>query len=85
MNMMQILNNPMVKQILNSKNPQQMLLNMINQNPQIKNNPMVQNAFNMMSNGDIKGLENLGRNLSKNAGFDPDQKVNELKNMFGIR
>ena len=76
--------NPMqvIGMIRNGGNPQQMLMNVMRQNA--GNNPVLQNALNMAERNDMKGIENLARNLCKEKGVDPAQAFNQAKNMMGM-
>ena len=68
--------------IRNGGNPQQMLMNVMRQSA--GNNPVLQNALNMAERNDMKGIENLARNLCKEKGVDPAQAFNQAKNMMGM-
>lgn len=68
-------------QMLKGGNPQQMVMNMIN-NPQMANNPIAKNMFNMAKNGDLQGIEEMGRNIAKERGIDFDKAFNDFKNQF---
>ena len=76
--------NPMqvIGMIRNGGNPQQMLMNVMRQSA--GNNPVLQNALNMAERNDMKGIENLARNLCKEKGVDPAQAYNQAKNMMGM-
>lgn len=64
--LMQIFKNPepFMRQILNSQ--------------QFKNNPMAQNVIEMRNKGDVKGLEEMARNLYKEKGMDIDEILSQL-------
>lgn len=64
------------------KNPQQFVQQMMN-NSQVMQNPIAKNAIKMMQNGDEKGLEEMGRNLCKERGIDPQDAMDKIKSMFG--
>lgn len=68
-------------QMLKGGNPQQMVMKMMN-NPQMANNPIVQNMLNMAKNGDLQGIEEMGRNIAKERGIDFDKAFNDFKNQF---
>ena len=55
--------------LIKSGNPQQVLSQMMNSNPQISNNPMAQNAIKMYQNGDTQGLKMLAENLCREQGI----------------
>lgn len=78
--------NPMMQlmQMMKSGgNPQQMIMNMMRQ--QSGNNPVMNNALQMMEKGDNAGLEKLARNLCKERNIDPDDAFNQIKGQFGMK
>ena len=68
-------------QMLKCGNPQHMVMKMMN-NPQMANNPIAKNMFNMAKNGDLQGIEEMGRNIAKERGIDFDKAFNNFKNQF---
>lgn len=68
-------------QMLKGGNPQQMVMKMMN-NPQMENNPIAKNMLNMAKNGDLQGIEEMGRNIAKERGIDFDKAFNDFKNQF---
>jgi hypothetical protein len=75
--------NPM--QIMSAmRNPQAFLQQMMN-NPQFANNPMAQNIFNMAKNGDVKGIEQFGRNIASERGTNFDEEFAKFKSQFGMK
>ena len=62
----------------------QFLLNMFLQNPQIKNNPIAQNAIRMYQNGDTSGLNEMANNIAREKNIDINQLTNDLKAKLGI-
>lgn len=76
MNFQQLLNNPMLQMITNGGNPEQMVMQLLNQNPAIKNNKLVQNCLQMMQNGNQKGAETVALNALKECGYNPDTLMN---------
>lgn len=60
----------MLKTMMNSKNPQQFIMNMMGNN----SNPMLGNLMDMAKNGNNKGIENFARNLCKQKGIDFDKE-----------
>lgn len=77
--------NPMqlMQMIRNGENPQQTIINMMKE--QSGNNPVMNNAINMMEKGDNAGLEKLARNLCQEKGINPDDMLSRVKNQFGIK
>ena len=49
------------------------------------NNPVIDNAINMMEKGDNAGIEKLARNLCKERNINPDDILSQVKNQFGIK
>lgn len=74
--------NPMqlIQMIKGGKNPQQLVMNILQQQGQ--NNPILNNAVNMAQNGNTSGLEMLARNLAAQRGLDFDKELANLKNQF---
>ena len=74
--------NPMqlIQMIKGGKNPQQLLMNILQQQGQ--NNPIINNAVSMAQNGNTSGLELLARNLAAQRGIDFDKELTNLKNQF---
>lgn len=65
-------------------NPQQMINNLIQQNPNIKNNPIMQNAFQMAQKGDERGLQQLAQNVAQAKGVDLNKFIQQIKSQFNI-
>ena len=74
--------NPMqlIQMIKGGKNPQQLILDILQQQGQ--NNPIISNAVNMAQNGNTSGLQMLARNLAAQRGLDFDKELANLKNQF---
>lgn len=62
-------------------NPQKMIQSMMG-NSEIMQNPMAKNILGMAKNGDISGIEQLGRNIAKERGIDFDQEFAKFKSQF---
>lgn len=77
--------NPMqIMQMMKSGgNPQQMIMNMMRQ--QAGNNPVMNNALQMMEKGDNAGLEKLARNLCQERNINPDDAFKQIKGQFGMK
>lgn len=77
--------NPMqlMQMIRGGGNPQQAIINKMKQ--QSGNNPVIDNAINMMEKGDNAGIEKLARNLCKERNINPDDILSQVKNQFGIK
>lgn len=75
--------NPLsIIQMMKSGNTQQFMQQIMG-NSQIMSNPMMKNTMQMAQNGDIKGIEQMARNLCKEKGLDADEMFNQLKSRFG--
>ena len=74
--------NPMqlIQMIKGGKNPQQLVLSILQQQGQ--NNPIINNAINMAQNGNSSGLEVLARNLAAQRGLDFDKEIANLRNQL---
>ena len=74
--------NPMqlIQMIKGGKNPQQLVLNILQQQGQ--NNPIINNAINMAQNGNASGLQMLARNLAAQRGLDFDREIANLRNQL---
>lgn len=66
-------------------NPMQMILNQMMNSPQIKSNPMVQNAMRMYQSGDTKGLQEMAENLCRENGTNPEEVKNRIMSQFGFK
>lgn len=77
--------NPMqlIQMVRNGGNPQQAVMNIVKQ--QARNNPVMNNALQMMEKGDNAGIEKLARNLCKEKGINPDEMLSQVQNQFGIK
>ena len=58
-------------------------MNQIIGNQQMMNNPMIKNTVNMAQKGDMKGIEQMARNLCKEKGLNADEIFNQIKSRFG--
>ena len=76
--------NPLIIiQMMKSGNPQQFMQQIMG-NSQIMSNPMIKNTMQMAQNGDMKGVEQMARNLCKEKGLDADEMFNQLKNSLNM-
>ena len=73
----------LMQMIRGGGNPQQAIINMMKR--QTGNNPVIDNAINMMEKGDNAGIEKLARNLCKERNINPDDILSQVKNQFGIK
>lgn len=65
------------------KNPQNFTKQILN-NAQVMQNPILRNAVEMVDKGDVKGLEQLARNLCEEKGVNADEMFNKMKNQIGM-
>lgn len=73
--------NPMqLFQMMKGGNPQQVMTNMLKQNA--GNNPILNNALNMLEKGDTQGIETLARNMCKERNINPDEMMEQIKTQF---
>ena len=72
--------NPMqlISMIKSGKNPQQLVMNIIQQ--QGKNNPILKNAAALANQGNASALEMIARNLAQQRGLDFDTEFANFKN-----
>jgi F0F1-type ATP synthase delta subunit len=80
--MMQV--NPMqlIQMIKSGKNPQQLMLSILEQ--QSQNNPMYQNLMMLAKNNRTSDIERIARNLAKERGIDFDKEFNAFRRQFGL-
>lgn len=76
-NMMQI-----ISLMKNGGNPQQMVLNMLEQ--QTKNNPFAANLLQLAKGNKSSEIEQIARNLAKEKGIDFDTEFNNFKKTLGL-
>ena len=65
------------------RNPQA-FMNQIIGNQQMMNNPMIKNTVNMAQRGDMKGIEQMARNLCKEKGLNADEIFNQFKSKMNM-
>ena len=76
--------NPMqlIQMIKSGKNPQQLMLSILEQRSQ--NNPMYQNLMMLAKNNRTSDIEQIARNLAKERGIDFDKEFNAFRRQFGL-
>lgn len=78
--------NPMMMQLMQmirgGGNPQQLVMNMLEQ--QMSGNPMGQNLLALAKNGDGAGIEKIARNLAQSQGIDFDKEFASFRQMMGL-
>ena len=70
----------LIQLIKNGKNPQQLLMSILQQQGQ--GNPVLKNAADLAKNGNISELEILARNLAAQRGLDFDKEFSNFKNQL---
>lgn len=75
--------NPMqlVQMIKSGQNPQQLLMHVLEQQP---NNPMVNNLLYLAKNNRTADIEQIARNISQQRGIDFDKEFNAFRNNLGL-
>lgn len=76
--------NPMqlVQMIRQGKNPQQLMLSVLQTRAQ--NNPMMQNLLSLAQSGNTQGIQQVARNLARERGIDYDKSFSEFKSLMGL-
>lgn len=74
--------NPM--QLIQAMRNPQAFMNQIIGNQQMMNNPMIKNTVNMAQKGDMKGIEQMARNLCKEKGLNADEIFNQFKSKMNM-
>lgn len=62
--------------------PQQFIQQMMGNN-QMMSNPIMKNALGMVQSGNMRGVEQMARNLCKEKGLNADEVFNQVKGRFG--
>lgn len=77
--------NPMqfIAMMKNGQNPEQLMLNFLE--AQAGNSPMNENLLLLAKNKDIKGIEEIARNMYKSRGLDFDKEFNAFKQLLGLK
>ena len=66
----------LINMIRRGQNPQQLMMNILEQN----NNPILENAMNLAQNGNTSALEMIARNLAQQKGLDFDTEFAKFRN-----
>ena len=77
--------NPMllVQAIKNGQNPQQLMLNILENN--MSGTPLGDNLIQMVRTGNGPGIEQIVRNIAQQRGIDFDKEFPIFLNMMGIK
>ena len=71
-----------IKMIREGKNPQQVLLNLLDQ--QAQNNPIYANLATLARENRGKEIEAIARNLAKERGIDFDKEFMNFRKTYGL-
>ena len=74
----------MLMQIMQGKNPQQMILNYLQQS-QLGSTPIGQNLIGLTQKGDFTSLEQIARNLCQQRGINFEEQFKNFKQQLGMR
>jgi len=70
----------LIQMIKGGQNPQQLVMNILQQ--QSQNNPILNNAMNLAQGGNTSALEMLARNLAAQRGLDFDKEFANFKSQL---
>lgn len=62
--------------------PKQFIQQMMGNN-QMMSNPIMKNTLEMAQQGNMRGVEQMARNLCKEKGLNADEVFNQVKGRFG--
>jgi hypothetical protein len=68
--------------IRNGKNPQQLIMGILEQ--QAQTNPIYKNLSSMAKEGRTKDIERFARNLVETQGYDFDKEFNAFRKHYGL-
>lgn len=72
----------LVQMIKGGKNPQQLMLSILQQEAQ--GNPMYQNLMMLAQNNRTADIEQIARNLANERGIDFDKEFTAFRQQFGL-
>lgn len=72
----------LIQMIKSGKNPQQLMLSILQQEAQ--GNPMYQNLMMLAQNNRTADIEQIARNLAKERGIDFDKEFTAFRQQFGL-
>lgn len=78
------MNNIMQIMQLVKSSPQQIAQTLLN-NSQIMQNPMAKNFVNMLQKNDMKGIEEMAKNICQSNGITPENMLNNIKVKLGMK
>lgn len=72
----------LVQMIRQGQNPQQLMLNIMEQN--LQGNPMYENLMLLARNNKTQDIEQIARNIAIGRGIDYDKEFNSFKRNLGL-
>ena len=75
--------NPQMINMLKSGNPQQIAMNLLQQ--KMGGNPILENVFKLANSGNMKGVEDIARNLYKSRGANIDEAYNQITSTMNMK
>lgn len=72
--------NPQMINMLKGGNPQQIAMNLLQQ--KMGGNPILENVFKLANSGNMKGVEDIARNLAQSKGLNADDLYNQVNSMM---
>lgn len=64
---------------------QQFAMNMINQSPNVQNNPMAKELIDVIMSGDSKRGEQMADNICKSHGMTREEGLKQASSVFGLK
>ena len=65
-------------------NPMRFAMNMLQQNPNLQNNPQAQGLMQIIQSGDEARGKQIAENLCRTYGVTPDQALQDARKFFHI-
>lgn len=65
-------------------NPMQFAMGMLQQNPQLQNNPQAKGLMEIIQSGDSERGRQMAENLCKTYGVSPEQAIQDARKFFYI-
>ena len=72
----------LIQMIKQGKNPQQLLLSILEQSAQ--NNPITANLLQLAKGNKTSEIEQIARNIAKSKGIDYDKEFNAFRQRLGL-
>ena len=65
-------------------NPREFALNLLRNNPQVRNNPNASELISVIESGDATRGTQIAENLCKTYGVTPQEALNQASGFFGL-